>query len=87
MFTGGKITGMPTIVCGKNSLHLVQHLLYVITLCVLSAEKQANSLLTIECDLKRRNYNTTRDHNQRCSTLYYFCPKINSQIGNSLKTR
>ena len=69
MFTGGKITGMPTIVCGKNSLHLVQHLLYVITLCVLSAEKQANSLLTFECDLKRQNYNTTRVHNQRCSTL------------------
>ncbi len=31
MFTGGKITGMPTIVCGKNSLHMVQHLIDVIT--------------------------------------------------------
>jgi len=63
--------GMPTKVCGKNSLHLVQHLLYVITLWVLSAENQANSLLTIECYLKRRNYNTRRDHTHRCSTLLY----------------
>ena len=79
MFTGGKITGMPTIVCGKNSLHLVQH---HHLLCVLSAEKQqANSLLTFECDLKRRNYNTTRDHNQRCSTLRKFTfPTTSNQL-------
>ena len=25
--TGGKITGIPTIVCGKNSLNMVQHLI------------------------------------------------------------
>jgi hypothetical protein len=70
MFTGGEITGMPTNVCGKTSLYLVQLTAGVITLSVLSAEKQAKSLLTIECDLKRRNYNTRRHHIERCSTLY-----------------
>ena len=58
------------MICGKYSLHLVQHLLYVITLCVLSAEKQAKSLLTIECYLKSQNYNSRRHNSQACFTLF-----------------
>ena len=49
MFTGGKITGIPTIVCGKTSLHMVQYLMVLLPdRCYQQKNRQkAYSLLTV----------------------------------------
>ena len=65
-------SGMPTIVCGKSSLFMVQHLMDVITFWMLSAVKQANSLLTVGYYQKRQIYNKTWHNNHPYITLLYW---------------